>query len=111
MASSRTEYLIVRVQVTSRREETITKVRDEILSNLESVVNDIDITDDIGVFPVKDFANNLRTLYRAANDTTPAIECAAALNNFTGHLLEVLDLDLPIVDTEGETNLDYFILR
>jgi len=102
-----THYILVKVDTpaTTKSQALV----NEILSNLESVVNEpeTEISGNILVVSVPGFDQDLLTLYRSTQDQTSAMECAAALANFSGDLLEVLDVLLPDVPY-GETDLSGF---
>lgn len=101
-------YFLVKVQAADST--TPAALRDEILSNLESVVNDEgrEIEGNIIVQPLPAFEPDLITLQHSTSDTTPAIECAAALNNITIDIAKALDIEIPEPDEDGETDLSRF---
>lgn len=83
---------------------TSRQIKDELQSNLESV----GATASAAYLP--HFAEDLRTLHTASQDTTEAIECAAALANFTLTLMNAANVERPTVKESGTTNLDRFNL-
>lgn len=88
-------------------------LQNEIFSNLQSVESEFDITD-ATVTALPELAEDLKTLQRSTQDATPAIECVAALANFSHDLLHAIGedphADLDDADLNGETNLDKFTL-
>ena len=106
----KTHYLVVKVEAADATKASA--LRDEILSNLESVANDdpTHIGGNIVVQPLKDFGEDLQTLQRATVDSrTEPVDITAALNNFVSDLLERLDIARPLDYATGDTDLSKFI--
>lgn len=101
-----TVFLLVRVETDSEPFAIV----NEVLSNLESAVDDYGIDGNIRVMNIPDFAEDIIMLHTSSQDSTAAIECAAALANWTNDLAALANVVLPEVDSDGETNLDKFNL-
>lgn len=101
-----THYILVTVHTAD--DVTDKAIIDEILSDLESCEGDLSIQADSTAVALPNFADDLQTLHKSTQDATAAIECAAALTNFTDWLMKAANVQEVEVNMFEETNLNRF---
>lgn len=112
-----TVYLLVKVEA-DRHVGVLDRegLRSELQSNLESLgLSDYDFAVKSAlVAEVRDMGDDLKTLLASTQDQTDAMECAAALANYTSMLLDLLNETKPESPEwdapRRSTNLDKFNL-